>query len=208
VVTDFGLSSLDDRQRKEAYEGATEFRTKPKAPPVPKKFRQHPGQMKLFENPRIEECLKLLEEYPHRHIPCGQLGKVDLEQLQRHIAKGVLKHDWKCDGSWSSTRRRGMLVERWFCLICGKKKEKFRHPFGSLGGNPKPPRLGTIMPSGALIQVIGDDMRWKTLATVVDAPNPVRAAVAKLVRKGVDPGTLWVRHCWGEREMWLDTRKR
>jgi hypothetical protein len=123
VVTDFGLSSLDDQQRKEAYAGATELRAKPKAPPVPKKFREHPGQMKLFNN-------------------------------------------------------------------------------------PKPPRLGTVMPGGALIQVIGDDMRWKTLATVVDAPNPVSAAVAKLVRKGIDPGTLWIRHCWGEREMWLDVRKR
>jgi len=48
VVTDFGLSSLDDQQRQKAYAGATELRTAPKK--VRGRRVEDPRQMKLFEN--------------------------------------------------------------------------------------------------------------------------------------------------------------
>lgn len=60
--------------------------------------------------------------------------------------------------------------------------------------NRKPPKLGTIWPVAARIQAIDlatEPPRWKTLATCLDTPNAVRAALAE--QQAAHPSaTLWV----------------
>lgn len=52
----------------------------------------------------------------------------------------------------------------------------------------KPAKLGVVWAATARIQVIDETPAvpvWKTLATCVDTPNAIAAAVAALRRKGV-----------------------
>lgn len=59
--------------------------------------------------------------------------------------------------------------------------------------NRKPCPIPNVV-GAAQIQVIDGD-RWKTLATCIDAPNPIAATARKLGHKN-----LWVRDCLGYRK--------
>lgn len=59
----------------------------------------------------------------------------------------------------------------------------------------KPCAIPNVVGS-ASIQVI-DEMKWKTLSTVIDAPNPIKAEASRLAKMGHT--NLWVRDTVGLR---------
>lgn len=63
------------------------------------------------------------------------------------------------------------------------------------GCEVKPPALGTVWAAIARIRYIddtGDTARWVTVATCIDTPNAIRAAL-KAARAAHPDKTLWVR---------------
>lgn len=77
----------------------------------------------------------------------------------------------------------------------------------------KPAKLGTVWTPMAKIQRMTIDpkntsrMIWETLDTCRDTPNAIRAAVAKLIRKGYTKSTMWVVGQATNRKMVIDLEK-